>query len=33
MSVEAINFLENNHIPNYADLKRGIIAIKALIKD
>jgi len=32
MSDEAIMLLEENHIPNYSDLKRGIIAIKALIK-
>jgi acyl-CoA synthetase (NDP forming) len=32
MSDEAIDLLENNHIPNYSDLKRGIIAIKSLIK-
>jgi acetyltransferase len=32
MSEQAVNFLEENHIPNYSDLKRGIIAIKSLIK-
>jgi acyl-CoA synthetase (NDP forming) len=32
MSAEAIKLLEENHIPNYNELKRGIIAIKALIK-
>jgi acetyltransferase len=32
MSVEAINLLEENYIPNYSELKRGIKSIKALIK-
>jgi acetyltransferase len=32
MSDEAIILLEEHHIPNYSDLKRGIIAIKSLIK-
>ena len=32
MSDEAIDLLESNHIPNYSDLKRGIIAIKSLTK-
>jgi acetyltransferase len=32
MSDEAIILLEENHIPNYSDLKRGIIAIKSLVK-
>lgn len=32
ISKEAINLLEDNHIPNYSDLKRGIFAIKSLIK-
>ena len=32
MSAEAIKILEENHIPNYSEIKRGVIAIKALIK-
>ncbi|MFA6190151.1 MAG: CoA-binding protein [Candidatus Staskawiczbacteria bacterium] len=32
LSDEAIELLEKNHIPNYSDLKCGIIAIKSLIK-
>jgi len=32
MSADAINLLEDNNVPNYNDLKRGIIAIKALTK-
>ncbi len=31
ISAEAINILEENNIPNYSELKRGIIAIKSLI--
>jgi len=30
MSYEAIELLENNHIPNFSDLKDGITAIKSL---
>ncbi len=32
-SDEAVALLEENNIPNYSDLKRGIIAIKSLIKN
>ena len=32
MSAEAVDFLEDNHISNYGELKDGIVAIKALIK-
>lgn len=32
MSAEAINLLEENLIPNYSDLQRGVTAIRALIK-
>lgn len=32
LSAKAVDLLEDNHIPNYSDLKRGIIAIKSLIK-
>lgn len=32
MSEQAVKYLEENKIPNYSDLKRGILAIKSLIK-
>jgi len=32
ISRDAVDFLENNNIPNYSELKRGIIAIKSLVK-
>jgi len=32
MSSEAIKLLEENNVPNYSELKRGIVAIKALVK-
>ncbi len=32
MSLGAINLLENNKIPNYDELKRGVVALKSLIK-
>ncbi|MBU2539854.1 CoA-binding protein [Patescibacteria group bacterium] len=32
MSSEAIKFLEDNNIPNYGELKRGIIALRALTR-
>lgn len=33
ISREAIKYLEDNKIPNYSDLKRGILAIKALVNN